>query len=101
MRFLTSTGLFIFSCLILQAQDTYFNQRMFNDLTVTSARSQTRGDTIINFQVAVDPGKVDPERARRYYWFANGEIKSTRGNYSGKLLHGNFEKTDRKGNLLE
>ena len=34
-----------------------------------------------------------------YYWYKNGRLKSTLGEYSGNLLHGKYERFDGFGNL--
>lgn len=36
-----------------------------------------------------------------YYWYRNGHIQSNTGNYSGSLLHGDFEKFSYSGSLRE
>jgi len=36
-----------------------------------------------------------------YYWHRNGQLRSTRGDYSGNILHGNYQEFDKSGRLLE
>jgi hypothetical protein len=83
------------------AQDKHFKGSMFSDLEVVTSRSQTKGDTIYKFHVSEEEHNIPSESMKRYFWFHQGEMRSTVGNYSGKLLHGGFEKFDRKGNLYE
>jgi len=34
-----------------------------------------------------------------YYWHSNGKIATTKGDFSGNLLHGSYEEFDRQGRL--
>lgn len=36
-----------------------------------------------------------------YYWHRNGQLRSTRGDYSGNILHGNYQEFDKSGRMLE
>ena len=36
-----------------------------------------------------------------YSWQRNGQLKSTRGDFSGNILHGSFQEFDKSGRLLE
>jgi hypothetical protein len=83
------------------AQEKILKLNMFDDLQVTNSVTKSYRDSAYTFHVKV---LKDPEEGllvRRYYWFYQGEVMSTVGNYSGKLLHGTFEKFDRDGRLLE
>jgi antitoxin component YwqK of YwqJK toxin-antitoxin module len=74
---------------------------MFDDLQVTNSVTKSYRDSAYTFHVKVLKDQEDGLLVRRYYWFHQGEVMSTVGNYSGKLLHGVFEKFDRDGRLLE
>jgi hypothetical protein len=76
-------------------------QPIFSDLEVTNSITRSYGDTTVTFHIQVEKSDINPSMEKRYYWYNQGELKSTVGNYTGKLLHGPFEKLDRKGNLLE
>lgn len=36
-----------------------------------------------------------------YAWQRNGQLRSTRGDFSGNILHGNFQEFDKSGRMLE
>lgn len=84
----------------IYAQDR-LRQPMFRDLEVTNSVSHSKGDSIYNFHVRLMKGNDASQDDKRYYWFHQGEVKSTVGNHAGSVLHGAFEKFDRKGNLIE
>lgn len=48
------------------------------------------GDSLVNFYIA-DANEVKPELARSYTWFNKDTIVTTQGQFSGKLLHGEYE----------
>jgi|GEM_PF-2388526 len=83
------------------AQDNLFKGRMFSDLEVTNSITKSYRDSVYVFRVKVMDDSESPQISKRYYWFYQGEVKNTVGNYTGKLLHGSFEKFDRKEALLE
>jgi antitoxin component YwqK of YwqJK toxin-antitoxin module len=85
----------------ISAQQRVLKQSMFNDLEVTNSITKSYRDSTCNFYLKVIDDSYTPNFTRRYYWFHQGEIKSTVGNYSGKLLHGPYEKYDRDATLLE
>lgn len=58
-------------------------------------------DQSIQATVLLKEKKTKPQEAIDYYWYYNNEIKSNKGGYSGKLLTGSYQVTDKKGNLLE
>jgi hypothetical protein len=92
---------FSFSALTLSAQKKVLKQRMFNDLEVTNSITKSYQDSTLTFHLKVLDDDQNPDFSKRYFWFHQGEIKSTVGNYTGKLLHGPYEKYDRDGTLLE
>lgn len=83
------------------AQEKILRLNMFDDLQVTNSVTKSYRDSAYTFHVKVLKDQEDGLLVRRYYWFHQGEVMSTVGNYSGKLLHGVFEKFDRDGRLLE
>jgi len=82
-------------------QDNLFKEKMFSDLEVTNSVTKSYRDSVYVFHVKVLDEYDKAESTKRYYWFYQGEVKCTVGNYTGKLLHGYFEKFDRKENLIE
>lgn len=54
-----------------------------------------------NLAVITDDKKVKISDELNYHWFKAQEIHTTVGGYSGRLLHNEFEKFDRDGNLVE
>lgn len=38
---------------------------------------------------------------KMYYWMDAGKVHQTQGEFKGKLLHGEYEKCDQAGNLIE
>jgi len=77
-------------------------------LILNSARSES---PFVHIVVQEEPGKVLQyaviyrEISRKtnplinYYWHNNGKMRSSRGDFSGNLLHGNYEEFDRSGRL--
>jgi len=59
------------------------------------------GDVIYQIQLLPDPSKVKLNEQTTYYWFAQGKIQRSVGNFNGKLLDGNFIATHIDGELLE
>lgn len=88
-------------CASGQQMETPIKQSMFRDLRVTNTITRSIRDTIFTFHVeAIDEDDMQLDLLREYYWFHQGEIRKTQGNYTGKVLHGPFEKFDRDGYLL-
>jgi hypothetical protein len=85
----------------VSAQEKLLKLNMFDDLQVTNSITKSYRDSTYTFHVKVLKDQDEGLLVRRYYWFHQGEVMSTVGNYSGKLLHGTFEKFDRDGRLLE
>src|SRR6185369_14012722 len=74
-------------------------QRIMRGLEVSSVISYTNKDTSYSFHVTNE--KVTNFKSSSYYWYGQGDLRSTQGNYSGKLLHGAFEKFNRNHALIE
>lgn len=83
------------------SQEKTLRGPLFDDLQITNAVTKAYGDSTFTFHVNVQDEYPEPIATKRYYWFHQGTMTSTQGNYSGKLLHGTLEKFDRKGRLLE
>src|SRR5687768_16242282 len=78
------------------AQKDEFKGSMFKDIEPTNTITLAIQDTILTFHVRVSgTDDIEPSLDRKYYWFHQGELRQTQGNYSGKLLNGKFEKFDR------
>jgi antitoxin component YwqK of YwqJK toxin-antitoxin module len=83
------------------SQQKVLKQAMFDDLEVTNSITKSYQDSTLTFHLKVLDDQKNPDFSKRYFWFHQGEIKSTVGNYAGKLLHGSYEMYDRNGTLLE
>lgn len=44
---------------------------------------------------------TNPRSEKYYYWYQSRKIQKTQGGYSGKLLHGNYQKFSRNRQLLK
>lgn len=58
-------------------------------------------DCQYDFYVSYDLKHFKPDTELKYYWYKNQSIKSTKGTYNTPLLHGQYRKEDREGNLIE
>jgi len=56
---------------------------------------------IIRTQVNPVSGPVHTKPALLYYWFANNAIHEQQGGFSGKLLNGRYEESDKNHNLKQ
>jgi hypothetical protein len=83
------------------SQERELSGAMFDDLEVTHSLTKAYKDSVIKFHVKLLDDAISLDEAKRYYWFNEGDIKSTMGNFTGKLLHGKYEKFDRSGNLIQ
>ena len=54
-----------------------------------------------DIHILYDQVNFKPEKGVYYYWYRNGHIHFNSGNYSGNLLHGEFEKFSYPGSLKE
>jgi MORN repeat variant len=99
-RDLLLSGLFAWP-LFVSAQENVLNHRAFNDLKLTNGITKSYGDSTCVFHVAVLDDQPEPDLSKRYFWFHQGEMRSTQGQFTGKLLHGPYERFDRNGILLE
>lgn len=77
----------------LHGQNAFKSTHPVNLITLVSL------DTVYVFKLSQDNVKLNPRLD--YFWSTNGILNHTQGNYSGKLLHGRFEKFDRSNHLLE
>src|SRR5688572_13656374 len=99
MRILFSIS-FLLSFSSLLGQDTALRGKLFRGLEANQPITSSFGDSVFHFHVKeLDNGIEHILETRRYFWFYQGELKSTVGTYTGKLLHGVYEKFDREGNL--
>lgn len=60
------------------------------DKAVTRTVYQVQGDSIVNVRYLSRTIQVKPQPEKTYYWHYAGHINSSRGNYTGQLLHGEF-----------
>jgi antitoxin component YwqK of YwqJK toxin-antitoxin module len=74
---------------------------LFSPITICHAqkgnpRSGTRevilnsGDSIILAHLLLKENKITPNIKKTYFWYLRGKINHNTGNYSGKLMQGNF-----------
>src|SRR5437879_9375353 len=89
---------FLIFCFAIISGVTY-SQRIFKGLEPSSVITYTSKDTSYSFHVTNE--KITNLRSSTYYWFGQGDIRSTQGGYSGKLIDGVFEKFNRKNALIE
>lgn len=54
-----------------------------------------------DIHILYDQVNFRPNKGVYYYWYRNGHIHFNSGNYSGNLLHGEFEKFNYSGSLKE
>ena len=54
-----------------------------------------------NINILYDQVDLRTHKGVFYYWYRNGHINFNSGNYSGNLLHGQFEKFSYSGSLKE
>jgi hypothetical protein len=57
-------------------------QRIFSDIEVTNWITRSYGDTTVTFHIQVEKSDLNPSMEKRYYWYNQGELKSTVGNYA-------------------
>jgi hypothetical protein len=91
----------IISAASISAQTNSLKQPMFKDLKVTNSITKSYRDSTCVFHVAVIDENFRTDISKRYFWYHQGELRTTQGNFTGKLLHGTYEKFDRDGRLLE
>lgn len=61
----------------------------------------TKQDTIYAFSFMTEQSEVSVSQEKNYTWFARGDIATSQGGYTGKLLHGAYEVVLRSNKLLE
>lgn len=57
-------------------------------------------DSLVTFQILTVQQNVKPVMSKRYFWYADGQIKSNEGGYFGSLLHGKYNVFNKSGNLI-
>ena len=70
-------------------------------LAETYTVSLSSRDYSTEVEISVKDIKVNTKLQRTYYWFKAQEIHQSRGDYEGKLLHGNYTTFYRSKNLKE
>lgn len=83
-------ALYIFTFIIFLFPVITFAQRI-PDLDLTSRVVVNKTDETIYTHVNSDKPNFTPKISNTYFWFSAGQIKSTQGGYSGKLLDGGYE----------
>ena len=64
-----------------------------------SVTSEESGRVYLYF-VIYQEIKIKPKPLVTYYWHRNGQLRSTLGDFSGNILHGNSQEFDKSGRLL-
>ena len=86
----------LLAILILAGANRVYSQEFIN----TRKISLSRGDTTVVAGILADV-KIDKVNPRVFYhWYANGQIYSNQGGYSGNLLHGEYLEYAQSGKLL-
>lgn len=75
------------------------SQDPLKGLEPTTLITLTEGDTVYNFRVIKQ--SIPHPRQANYYWLGEGRLHFTYGGYTGKVVHGIFEKFNRQHDLLE
>lgn len=57
-------------------------------------------DSTIHISVVLSDEKYKPKPLIDYYWYHNNAIKVNKGDYNGMLLDGDYQVTDKEGNLI-
>lgn len=83
------------------AQPRPLKGSMYKDLRPSNSITESYGDSTVTFSLQPTDQDFKTDLSKRYYWFHQGELKSTVGSYAGKLLNGPYERYDRNGNLQE
>lgn len=60
-----------------------------------------RGDQILKFEVQEDDKEVKAQADILYTWFSHHKIHTTRGDFNGDLLHGEFIIVNKERDLME
>lgn len=82
-------------------------------ITVNCSYAQLNAKNLLTYKIIVNyedhniiayvkpAGNIPLDNDRTYYWFSGHEIKTTQGNYSGKLLNGSYADFYTNKNLKE
>ena len=58
-------------------------------------------DSTIVANILAQTPKVKIDNNLTYYWFENNKVKSNKGGFSGRLLHGEYKVLDKNKNLIK
>lgn len=67
---------------------------------VHSVISEENG-RVFQYSVVFQEVNIKTNSHITYYWHRNGQLRSTSGDYSGNILHGNSQEFDKSGRMLE
>ncbi len=87
-RFLTGLFVYLIATNTLYAQDVHTGSVVFD-----------KNGFSFDIRVLYENTEIKTLPNVNYYWYRNGELKSTIGDFSGNILHGKYEKFDADGNL--
>jgi len=90
----------LIACLTAHCQERLFKERMFKSLKIDPTITQSNGDSTFTFHIKKPDPDLQPDLKKYYTWFHDGDVKTTRGAYTGKVLHGVYEKFNHQGSLL-
>lgn len=86
----------LFAILILAGVNIVYAQEFIN----TRKISLSRDDTTVVAGILADARIDEVHPQVFYYWYANGQVYSNQGGYSGNLLHGDYIEYDQAGKLI-
>jgi len=67
---------------------------------VHSVISEENG-RVFQYSIVYQEIDVKTKAPITYFWHRNGQLRSTKGDYSGNILHGNSQEFDKSGRMLE
>lgn len=67
---------------------------------VHSVTSEDNG-RVYQYSVIFQEMTIKTNSLVTYFWHRNGQLRSTRGDFSGNILHGNYQEFDKSGRMLE
>lgn len=79
--------LLVVSFLILFADS---NARVLGHKQATFSVDINHPDSSVHTSVLVSAGRIKPNQTATYHWYGSGEIHTTDGGFSGRLLHGPY-----------
>lgn len=59
------------------------------------------GDSTMHFAICPSSMEIKTKDQQLYHWYADNRIHKNKGNYSGRLIHGEVKTYDESGNLVE